>query len=79
MKTATIRDLRHNTNKLLDWVEQGECVEVQRRGVPVATVAPLPPVSIERPDFEARLRAIYGDTALEVTGTELIAQARGDR
>lgn len=32
--------------------------------------------SVHMPDFMARLRAIYGDKVLGVTGSELIAQDR---
>jgi hypothetical protein len=31
------------------------------------------------PDFLARLRRIYGDTKLEITGAELIGEMRNDR
>jgi len=32
-----------------------------------------------RPDFTARLKAIYGDLELPVTATEVLAQEPGDR
>lgn len=81
MKTASIRELRHETNTVLGWVTAGERVEIQRRGKPVAMLsrparkgkAPV------RPDFTARLKAIYGEQVLPVTATELLAQERGDR
>ena len=34
---------------------------------------------IARPDFEARLRAIYGGASLSTTATELVTDARGER
>ena len=80
MKTATIRELRHETTTVLGWVKNGETVAVTRRDERVAILsAPGRKRRTERPDFAARLKRIYGGRALEVTATELIAEARGDR
>ncbi len=80
MKTTTMRELKHETSKVLGWAEAGEEVTLTRRGKTIALLSPpratRKPV---RPDFEARLRAIYGDTVLSETATELIGDARGDR
>lgn len=79
MKRTTIRELKHRTAVVLGWVAAGEQVEVRRRHEPVAILSPPRPRSGPRPDFQARLRAIYGDTVLPVTGTELIGESRGAR
>ena len=81
MKTASIRDLRHDTNTVLGWVASGERVEIQKRGKPVAMLSrPAPQTKAPtRPDFAARLKSIYGDKMLAVTAAELLAQERGDR
>lgn len=79
MKTTTIRELRHETTTVLSWVESGESVEVRRRGVPVAVLSPRKrKARVARPDFQARLRAIYGDTILPTTATDLVAESRGE-
>jgi len=79
MRTATIRELRHDTTTVLSWVADGESVEVRRRGVPVAMLSPLPHGKhIIKPDFETRLRAIYGDRILATTGSDVIAESRGE-
>jgi len=79
MKTTTIRELRHDTTTVLAWVARGESVEVQRRGEPVAVLSPRKPSArVARPDFLARLRAIYGDKVLPSTATDLIAESRGE-
>lgn len=79
MKTTTIRELKHDTTKVLSWVAGGESVEVLRRNVPVAVLTPPNRTAeVTRPDFTARLRAIYGDRELPTTGTELVSGARGD-
>jgi antitoxin (DNA-binding transcriptional repressor) of toxin-antitoxin stability system len=78
MKITTIRELKHATTTVLSWVAGGESVEVRRRNEPVAML--LPPTRrtrVVRPDFVARLRAIYGDHVLATTGTDLIAESRG--
>jgi len=68
MKTATIRQIRHDFGTVLSWVEDGEQVEVSKRGKIVALITP-PPASKavrprKRPDFAARLKRICGDNAL---------------
>ncbi len=79
MKTATIRKLRHETTTVLSWVAGGESVEVRRRGVPVAVLSPRKrKARVARPDFQARLRSIYGDKVLSTTATDLVSESRGE-
>ena len=40
MKTATIRDLRNDFARLSKWLEQGETIEIIKRGKPVADLVP---------------------------------------
>ena len=69
MKSASIRELKHELTRVLSWVEDGESVEIRKRGRVVAQLTP-PPVKTTpvrkkaRPDFAARLRRIYGDKVL---------------
>lgn len=80
MKQASIREIKHETRRVLDMVESGQTLEICRRHKPVAILSP--PVknkAVEMPDFMARLQKIYGDNLLETTGTELIREARGER
>ena len=79
MKSTTIRELKHDTSTVLSWVAAGESVEVCRRGEPVAVLSPAKrKARVVRPDFVARLKTIYGKGKLSVTGTELVAEARGE-
>ena len=79
MKTTTIRELKHDTTTVLSWVVKGETVEVRRRNEPVALLSPPKRRSAaRRPDFRARLKAIYGNKTLDATATELISSARGE-
>ena len=40
MRVATVRELRNNYSKVLQWVAKGEEVEITRRGKVVAKVVP---------------------------------------
>lgn len=42
MKTATVRDLRNQFNRISKWLEAGEVVQVLKRGKPFARVVPEP-------------------------------------
>lgn len=82
MKTASIRELKHDTAAVLEWVDAGESVEVRKHGKLVAVMSPPPPPKKQgtsRPDFASRLKAIYGDKVMRTTATELLADERGDR
>ena len=81
MKTASIRELKHETSTVLRWVEAGERVEIQKRGKAVAILSrpgTQPSTSMEV-DFMARLHSIYGDRVLTVTATEVFSEERGNR
>ena len=68
MKTATLRKLRHDFGSVFAWVEQGEPVEISKRGKIIALLTPPPNPKLvkpkKRPDFAARLKRIYGDLVL---------------
>lgn len=42
MKTATIRDLRNDFARLSRWIENGETVQLLKRGQPFARLVPEP-------------------------------------
>jgi antitoxin (DNA-binding transcriptional repressor) of toxin-antitoxin stability system len=68
MKTATVRQVRHDFGTVLNWVEEGEHVEISKRGKVVALMTPPPPPSRarsrKRPDFAARLKLRDGDRVI---------------
>jgi len=74
MKTATVRDLRNDFRSLEAWLAEGETIQIEKRGTPVALLTPVGSTaaneaSLARPDVRARLKAIWGDrcfTAEEV-------------
>ena len=40
MKTATVRDLRNDFGRLSKWLDEGETVQIVKRGKPFARVVP---------------------------------------
>jgi len=69
MRTATLRQLRHDFGSVLNWVEEGEAVGISKRGKLIALLSPpptpKPPGARKRPDFLGRLQRIYGDKVLQ--------------
>lgn len=79
MKRTTIRELKHATTAVLERVAAGETLEVCRRNEPVAILSPLRRAKAPaRPDFAARMQAIYGATILPTTGADIVSEARGE-
>jgi len=72
MKRATVRDLRNDFAKLETWLGEGEEIQIEKRGKPIAMLMPMGGRSlrtVKMPDFEARLKETWGErifTAEEV-------------
>jgi transposase len=60
-------------------LSQGNVVEITKRRKVVAHLTPVPSERPPLPDFLARLKEIYGDKVLEVSGADLISADREDR
>lgn len=63
MKTASVADLRNRFPSVYRWIEEGETVELTKRGRIVARIVPAPRVKkgkFTMPDFAAMRREIYG-------------------
>jgi antitoxin (DNA-binding transcriptional repressor) of toxin-antitoxin stability system len=77
MKKASVRDLRYGFKKIERLLRQGEEVQITKRRRVIARLVPeTSEERIEMPDFLARLRKIYGDKVLAVSGAELISADR---
>jgi len=77
MKKASVRDLRYAFKKIERLLHQGEEVQITKRRRVIARLVPENTrAAAQMPDFLERLRSIYGDTRLAVSGAELIAQDR---
>ncbi|MBI3417990.1 MAG: prevent-host-death protein [Verrucomicrobia bacterium] len=68
MKTANVRQLRHDFGSVLNWITEGQQVEIVKKGKVIALLSPPPrpakPKKFKLPDFEARRKRIFGDRVL---------------
>ena len=64
MRTVTVRDIRNNFAKVEAWLGEGEEIRIEKRGKPIGFLSATPRAGtggIQKPDFAARLKAIWGD------------------
>jgi antitoxin (DNA-binding transcriptional repressor) of toxin-antitoxin stability system len=67
MKTANVRQLRHAFGDVMEWINQGQEVEIVKKGKVVALLSPprrRKAGKIKLPDFAARQKRIFGDRVL---------------
>jgi len=80
MESITLRQLR-DTRKVKAWLRAGVHIEVRERNEVIGDLVPrTPPPStepVEWPDFEARLKAIYGGRM--IPAVEMLIEDREDR
>jgi prevent-host-death family protein len=63
MKTASIRDIRHDFNRVLAWVSSGEEVAITKHRRTVARLLPAhtrKTVVARMPDIAGRLQKVFG-------------------
>ncbi|MFI5110430.1 MAG: type II toxin-antitoxin system Phd/YefM family antitoxin [Terriglobales bacterium] len=78
MKKASVRDLRYDFAKVERALRAGEEIQITKRRRVIARLVPER-AKPNLPDFAGRLRAIFGDTKLAITGAELISEERNGR
>jgi antitoxin (DNA-binding transcriptional repressor) of toxin-antitoxin stability system len=77
MKRASVRDLRYDFKKVERLLNQGEEVEITKRRRVIARLVPEGMDGAKKlPDFLGRMRDIYGDKVLTVSGADLLAKDR---
>ena len=77
MTKASVRDLRYDFKKIERLLMQGEEVQITKRRRVIARLVPEKTDTPKKmPDFGARIRKIYGDKILEVSGADLISADR---
>jgi antitoxin (DNA-binding transcriptional repressor) of toxin-antitoxin stability system len=77
MRQASVRDLRYGFKKIERLLHQGEEIQITKRRRVIARLVPeSAEAAKEVPDFLARLRTIYGDKVLAVSGAELLSADR---
>jgi antitoxin (DNA-binding transcriptional repressor) of toxin-antitoxin stability system len=67
MKTASIREIRHDFSRILEWVTNGEEVAITRRREIVAHLVPSKQKKkshAEMPDITARLQKVFGSKVI---------------
>ena len=68
MKIANVRQLRHDFGSVMDWIAEGQQVEIVKKGKVIALLSPPPsparPKKFKLPDFAARQKRIFGDRVL---------------
>jgi prevent-host-death family protein len=63
MKTASIREVRHDFSRILEWVANGEEVAITKRHETVARLLPVArkkAVRTRMPDINSRLQKVFG-------------------
>ena len=77
MIKASIRDLRYDFKKIERLLLKGEEIQITKRRRVIARLVPeTGEAAKQMPDFEARVRKIYGDKVLAVSGADLISWDR---
>lgn len=78
MRKASVRDLRYAFKKIERLLHQGEEIQITKRRRVIARLVPESEqvAAAEVPDFMGRLRAIYGDKLLAVSGADLLSEDR---
>ena len=67
MKTANVRQLRHSFGDVMEWIDEGQQVEIVKKGKTIALLSPPPaarPKKFKLPDFQARRKRIFGHRVL---------------
>ena len=77
MRKASVRDLRYEFKKIERLLLHGEEIQITKRKRVIARLVPEREESEKKmPDFLARVRRIYGNKVLAVSGADLIAADR---
>ncbi len=80
MKTATVRELRHEFPRIEAWIHEGESISISKRGKIIATLVPAlgTAAAPQRPpkvDIMTRLRETWGGRVFTM---EQVAAMRAD-
>ncbi len=82
MKTASIREVRHDFSRILEWVANGEEVAITRRREKVARLLPVTRKKVARgkmPDVTARLQKVFGRKIIsDKAMKEILDESRRD-
>ncbi len=77
MTKASVRDLRYDFKKIERLLLKGEEIQITKHRRVIGRLVPESAEATKKfPDFRARVRKIYGDKVLAVSGADLIAADR---
>ena len=79
MKTVSVRDLRYDFPKVEEMLRSGEEIRITKRRRVIARLTPEPMDKPPLPDFLGRMKEIFGDKVLKVSGAEVISEDRDGR
>ena len=72
-----MRDLRYDFPRIERLLRDGEEVEITKRQQVIARLVPERTARARQlPDFSGRLKAIYGNKALQITGADIVSRDR---
>lgn len=76
-KTATVADLRNHFRRVSAWLENGESVEIIKRGRRFARLVPAAdqPHKLVKVDFARQLRAVWGRKVFSATEVREMREA----
>jgi antitoxin (DNA-binding transcriptional repressor) of toxin-antitoxin stability system len=78
MVRVSVRDLRYSFKDVEAKLAAGEEIELVKRNKVIAHIVPVAPPLPPKVDFHARVKKIFGDKKLPLTGAELVSYGRGD-
>jgi len=76
MKSVSVRDLRYDFPKIEEMLRSGEEIRVTKRRKVIARLTPEPIDRPPLPDFLGRMKEIFGDRVMKVTGAQIISEDR---
>jgi antitoxin (DNA-binding transcriptional repressor) of toxin-antitoxin stability system len=80
MKKASVSELRYCFSAVEELLRDGEEVQITKRGRVIARLLPPERVApIVMPDFLGRMKKIFGEKRMKMSGAEQIALDRSDR
>ena len=82
MRTASIREVRHDFGRILEWVANGEEVAITKRRETVARLLPArrkKARGASMPDVTARLHKVFGSKVISDEGMKrILDDSRGN-
>ena len=77
MKSATVADLRNNFRRVSVHIENGESVEITKRGRVFATLVPGVPrqCKLVKPDWMAQIKEAWGDRIFSAAEVKALRDA----